>query len=362
MSAAEAHSPQTATHLESLLVVRLGAMGDVIHTLPAVAALRKALPEVKIGWVVEERWVELLCAKDAPRSGPPDSNRPLLDFVHVVNTKHWRRAPFSLSTRKQMAAVRKQLKERQYQLAVDFQGAVKSAIVARFAKSALGMENPRETPARWFYDRRVGTAGAHVIEQYHSLAEAAAGMRLPEAHAEFPHDEAAERAIDQKLGADDRDLVLLNPGAGWGAKQWPAARYGEVASALAKDGFRVLINSGPGEKPLADSALSAAGGAAEIISCSIAELISLARRARLFIGGDTGPLHLAAALGIPVVAIFGPTDPARNGPYGAKSMVLRNPASRTSLSHTSNPDAGLFNITADEVILSARTLLKEAHA
>jgi heptosyltransferase-1 len=100
---------------------------------------------------------------------------------------------------------------------------------------------------------------------------------------------------------------------------------------------------------------------AQPISCSISQLVALTRRAKLFIGGDTGPLHLAAALQIPVVAIFGPTDPARNGPYGTRSIVLRDPASKTSLSHTSTLDPGLMNIAADEVIAAARQLLEPSH-
>ena len=111
------------------------------------------------------------------------------------------------------------------------------------------------------------------------------------------------------------NFAILNPGAGWGAKRWPAERYGRVARALAEDGVRAILNYGPGEEDLAREAEAASAGAAMPMKCSITELIALTRRARLFIGGDTGPLHLAAALQVPVVAIFGPTDPARNGPY-----------------------------------------------
>jgi heptosyltransferase-1 len=160
----------------------------------------------------------------------------------------------------------------------------------------------------------------------------------------------------------ESNFVIITPGAGWGAKQWPPERYGAVASTLAAFGLTTLINCGPGEEGLAQAALAASNGTAQSISCSIAELIALTRRARLFIGGDTGPLHLAAALQIPVVALFGPTDPARNGPYGTKSVVLRNPASQTSLSHTLEPDPGLLQITAEEVISAARSLLEIPHA
>jgi heptosyltransferase-1 len=261
-----------------------------------------------------------------------------------------------------MAAVRRELHDQHYELGIDFQGAVKSGIVTRFAKTTLGMEHPRETPASWFYDRRITTTGANVVEQYHSLAEAAAGQSLPVCAARFPDSNLPETSVLAKLQCSPDALALINPGAGWGAKQWPAERYGEVARVLATDGMIPLVNFGPGEEELVNQVVAASGSKAVAISCSIEELIALTRRARLFIGGDTGPLHLAAALQVPVVAIFGPTDPARNGPYKSKGIVLRDPASRTSLSHTSAPDPGLLRITADEVIAAARTLLKDTHA
>jgi heptosyltransferase-1 len=158
------------------------------------------------------------------------------------------------------------------------------------------------------------------------------------------------------------NFVILNPGAGWGAKQWPAERYGLVAKALAQLGVQSLINYGPREESLAQTAETASGGKARALSFSVGELLALTRRARLFIGGDTGPLHLAAALHIPVVALFGPTNPARNGPFRTKSIVLRNPASPTSLTHRNDPDPGLLAIQPDEVIAAALRLLGGARA
>ena len=158
-------------------------------------------------------------------------------------------------------------------------------------------------------------------------------------------------------------FAILNPGAGWGAKRWPAERYGRVARALAESGVSSILNYGPGEEDLVREAEAASQGAAKPMKCSIGELIALTRRARLFIGGDTGPLHLAAALQIPVVAIFGPTNPARNGPYGpgngARSIVFRNPASPTTHARTSQPDDGMLEITTDAVVEAARALLAD---
>jgi heptosyltransferase I len=354
---------------ESVLIVRLGAMGDIIHTLPAITALRNALPNARIGWIVEERWAELLCARNSPRSGPRSSARALVDFVHAVDTKAWRRSLLSKATQREISSALGEVRDLKYEIAVDFQGALKSAVIARCsgAGTIVGQQHPRETPARVFYNRRVATEKTHVVEQYFSLAEAVAGKSLPIPSVEFPHDDQAEADIAKKLSAlGEKQFAVLTPGAGWGAKQWPPERFGAVSNSLAHDGFLSLINTAPGEEALAQTAQAASNGKAHLISCSIAELIALTRRARLFIGGDTGPLHLAAALQVPVVAIFGPTDPARNGPYGTnsgtQSIVLRNPASETSLSHASEPDPGLLQITADEVISAARHLLEIPHA
>ncbi len=200
-----------------------------------------------------------------------------------------------------------------------------------------------------------------MIEQSLSVAEAVAQRKMNLPHMEFPHDVDAERRIDQRLAdAAVGGFAILNPGAGWGAKRWPAERYGRVARALAEDGVRSILNYGPGEEDLAREAEAVSEGAAKAMRCSITELIALTRRARVFIGGDTGPLHLAAALQVPVVAIFGPTDPARNGPYGTRRMVLRNPVSPTTHARRSAPDEGMLEISAEAVVNAARSLLADA--
>jgi heptosyltransferase-1 len=177
---------------------------------------------------------------------------------------------------------------------------------------------------------------------------------------ELPSDPDAEARITQNLARHGiRDFALLNPGAGWGAKRWPAKRYGEVARKLASAGILPLVNYGPGEEDLFRAVLAASGGAARPTKGSITDLIALTRRARVFIGGDTGPMHLAAALGVPVVAIFGPTDPARNGPYGTRSIVLRSPASPTTHKRHARPEEGLLGIEPDAVAAAALKLLAE---
>lgn len=344
--------------IERLLVVRLSAMGDIIHTLPAVTALRAAFPDATLGWVVEERWAELLCTLRYPRSGPRSPQRPLVDRVHTVNTTAWRQALLSFTTWRQLAAALSELREPRYEAAVDFQGAVRTALLARRsgAEVVLGDAHPRENIARVLYTRQVKTSGAHVVEQALALACAVMQRSASPPKVEFPVDPDAENRITA-LAGEARDFAILNPGAGWGAKQWPSERYGLVARDLAKDGMRSLINYGPGEEELAVAVESASGGAARKISCSISELIALTRRARLFIGGDTGPMHLAAALQIPVVGIFGPTNPARNGPFGTSSIVLRSATSMTNHARHREPEKGLLEISSEEVISAARKLL-----
>jgi heptosyltransferase-1 len=347
-----------------VLIVRLSAMGDVIHTLPAVHLLRRAFPHAFIGWLIEERWAELLCAPGSSRRGPRSSLRPLVDEVHTVNLKAWGKSPFSIATLQRAATVWNDVRDARYDAVVDLQGAIRSAVLARLsgARAVYGAAEPRESPASLWYTRKVVTRGRHVIEQNLSVAEALVGseMRHPaeDVTCDLPHDPVTEARIEEELAQlHVRDFAILNPGAGWGAKRWPAERYGEVARRLAEVGICPLVNYGPGEEDLFRAVLAASGGRARPMQGSVTELIALTRRARIFIGGDTGPLHLAAALRVPVVAIFGPTDPARNGPYGTRSVVLRSGESVTSHARRADPDEGLLAIGSDEVFTAANRLL-----
>ena len=352
---------RSSNKIERLLVVRLSAMGDIIHALPAAAVLRTAFPEAVIGWVVEERWAELLCTLPSARSGPRSSQRPLADRVHTVNLKSWRRSFYSPQIWEQIAAALSELRGVRYQVAVDFQGAARSAMIAHWsnAQTVYGAMQPRENIASMFYTRQVITHGEHVVEQNISLAEAMAGKKFPTPSVELPYDEAAEKQCEEKLSQlGVSNFAILNPGAGWGAKQWPAERFGSVAIKLAEQGLKSLVNFGPGEQDLAHQLKMASHGTAQPLSSSLTQLIALTRRAKLFIGGDTGPLHLAAALNIPVVGIYGPTNPARNGPFGTRSIVLRSEMSITSHKRHQATEEGLLQITADQVVAAARELLR----
>lgn len=369
----EAEVQEMAQGVDRLLIVRLGSMGDVIHALPAAALLRRAFPAATLGWMIEERWAELLCAPQTPRQGPRGAGRPLLDAVHAVNTLAWRSAPFSDATWKEAWRAWREMRAAGYEVALDFQGTVRTALMARWtgADSCVGFESPREHAAGVFYTHTVEAGGGHVIEQNAALAAAVAGVPAEVPAVEFPLDPAAEDSCERRLRLHGvRRFAILNPGAGWEGKQWPPERYGEVARGLAAMGLRSLINFGPGEEPLARSAAAASAGAAEAVPSSLSELIAFTRRARLFIGGDTGPMHLAAALGVPVVALFGPTSPARNGPFATRSMVLRNALSSATAtaeraaarSRRNRPDPGLLAISAREVLTAAQQLLGSALA
>src|SRR5579864_153134 len=335
-------------------------MGDVIHALPAALALREAYPEAMIGWIIEERWAELLCAPGAAKRGARSAQRPLVDWVHTVNLKGWRKSLFSFHGLEPIARVWNDVRSAGYQVAVDLQGAIRSAVLAQWSGAPVvyGTREPRESAAALWYTRQATTRGKHVIEQGLSVMESLVGKKLAVPAAPFPRDAGAEEGIEQRLREFGIEkFAILNPGAGWGAKRWPAERYGQVARALAKCGLQSVVNFGPGEGELARAAETASESAGRAFQCSISELIALTRRARLFVGGDTGPLHLAAALKVPVVAIFGPTDPARNGPYGSRSVVLRNPASMTTHARNPRTDEAMLGIGVEEVVRAAQSVL-----
>ncbi len=350
-------------NFERILIVRLSSMGDILQALPAAAMLREALPQATLGWVIEERWAELLCALSTPRAGARSRQRPLVDRIHAVNLKGWRRSILSNHTWERIAAGLSDLRAHHYDIAIDLQGAARSAILARWSGAPMiyGATQPRENLASMWYSRRILNERTHVVEHYAELAQALIGRECAIPDAVLPCDAVAEAAVEQRLLSLGPKVVVLNPGAGWGAKQWPAERYGEVAKELSRYGWHPIINFGPREETLAQIAAHASGRVALATSFSVGELIALMRRACLFIGGDTGPMHLAAALHVPVVALFGPTDPARNGPYRTRSTVLRNPLSATSLSHRTQPDQGLLAITVEQVVAAALRLLERRH-
>ena len=348
----------------------MGAMGDILHALPAVTALRMDHPGWIIDWVVEPQWRSLLATENSPgrssglRIGPsrtadPLNAQPLVDRLHFAPTKRWRKAPLSLQTLHEIMSLRRALRSCDYDAVIDLQGAVRSAVVGRLAgtRRLIGEAEPRERAASLFFSQTVATRGAHVIQQDLELASAIVGDELAPVRPWLPVDPTAEAWADTILPPGGHSAVLINPGAGWGAKRWPVERYADVARGLAERGLRVLVNVGPGEEPLAEAIVAHSGGAATPVVCTLAQLIALTRRIALAIAGDTGPLHLACALGRPVVGIYGPTDPSRNGPFGTRFKVLRSPDSRRDHTRRADPEPGLLTIEPKTVMQAAIELL-----
>src|SRR5690242_2811983 len=179
-----------------LLIVRLSAMGDIIHAMPAVSALRRHIPDAFIGWAIEERWAPLLtsrCAQKIGTRGGPE--QPLVDAIHLVNLKQWKRAPFAKATRQSIAATRRELRGQRYDAAIDLQGAIRSAVLAKISGAAklIGEANPREYPARLWFDQKVETRRVHVIEQAHEVICGFLNQQLPIVSTEFPRDPVAEQ-------------------------------------------------------------------------------------------------------------------------------------------------------------------------
>ncbi len=278
-----------------ILVVRLGAMGDVIHALPAVASLKHSFPHSHMTWVIRSRWAPLVEAN------------PFVDRIITLDR----------SPRGVLDAARK-LRALRFDFAVDFQGLLQSALVAALsrARRITGFHRSQawESISALFYSNCVVTSSAHIVDRNLELASAAGAS-------------AILRVFPLPPGRAEGDLpegkfVLASPLAGWGSKQWPLEMYEQVAQALEMP----LVVNGP---PEAEPDLRRIRGAHVHIS-GIEGLIDATRRAHAVIGVDSGPMHLAAALAKPGVAIFGPTDPARNGPYGGSLRVLRSPLAVTS--------------------------------
>lgn len=354
-------------------MVRLGAMGDILHALPAVTALRRAHPAWHIDWVVDPRWQTLLKAgvegtkeqgtEKTSSSETRNGAMPVVGRLHFAPSREWKRAPLSAQTRAQIAALRRELREAHYDAVLDLQGAIRSAVIARMSgcPRRIGEAKPREWPAHWLFTERIPTSRAHVIEQDVELASAVAGDPLELAEPLLPIHPDSESWCDTWLvehGSAGRPLAFLAPGAGWGAKRWPPERYATVAAGLIQRGLAVVVNAPPAEQALAAPVVAAG---AIPFTATLPQLISLTRRIAICIAGDTGPLHLACALGRPVVGIYGPTDPSRNGPFGTRVRVLRSPVSRSNYSHRDAPDPGLLTIAPEDVLSAVDELLAEEH-
>ena len=317
----------------NILVVRLGAMGDVIHALPAVATLKSSFPLARVTWVVDAPWVPLL------------RNNPNIDSV----------IPFQRKKPRTWFKTARQLREKRFSLAIDFQGLLKSALIARAANPSrvigfAGSES-RERAASFFYSQTIEAGLVHAVERNLALAKAAGAENL---RREFPIPAGSPEGDLPRNG-----FVLASPLAGWISKQWPLEYYAELARHLDVP----LVLNGP---PQCRALLESVPGTVTHIS-GIDGLIDATRRATAVIGVDSGPMHLAAALNKPGVAIFGPTDPARNGPYGNSLQLLCDTSAKPKLQRSdgrsgayirgSEIDSAMRAVTPAQVLATMKQLV-----
>ena len=343
-----------------VLIVRIGAMGDVLHAMPAVAALRAAHPDWFIGWALEPRWSDLLQIAGDPEDlsqGIGFKARPLIDRWYRVAAGEWRKRPLARATLSDIFALRKVLRSERFDLCVDMQGAIKSAAIGRMAGATalVGPAEPRERIARRLYGTKIETPATHVVEQACELLGVAVNEQLQPVKVTLPMDEQDELWADDVVGHER--FCLISPGAGWGAKVWPAERLGRVAAELGHAGVRTVVNASVRGSREADEVVACSGGFARAVPCSVGQLIALVRRASVVIAGDTGPLHVAAALERPLVGIYGPTDPARNGPYSTRQRILRDASSITSHKRRAETEPGMLRIGVEEVVQAALEML-----
>jgi ADP-heptose:LPS heptosyltransferase len=257
--------------------------------------------------------------------------------------------------------VLRRIRQQRFETAIDYQGLWKSAAIPLLARvpRRIGFsgETVREAGVPILYTDRVKvTASTHVADQNGELSTRA-GARIPvgDVTLQVPaDDEQVVRARLLQEGIDD--YVVLSPGGGWRSKCWPQERYGLLAKRILDEfGLRSVINVGPGEETLASSVVHAAGDARPLpFTGSLGQLMALLKHASAVVAGDTGPLHLADALGTQVVAIFGPTDPVRNGPYRRTGTVLRSGGATTTYKRGTVTDESLLQISADEVLNALR--------
>ena len=288
----------------NILIVRLGALGDVVHTIPAAAALRAAFPRAHIDWLVDAR------------------HRPIVELVTTID----RAITLERPTLRGWSAVVRAMRQVRYDVAFDLQGLLKSAVLARASGAAhiigFSIWHLREKAARPFYSDVHDAEGGHVIAKNLRLLRA---VGVEDDQVRFPLGDTPSLALDalrHRLGG--RPFALINAGAAWPNKRWPPERFGQLAAFLREAcGLEPVILWGPGEEVLASRVTAgSAGTAIEAPRTSVTDLVALTRAAALVISGDTGPLHVATAVGTPTVSLFGPTDPQRNGPFDNADITV----------------------------------------
>lgn len=301
-----------------ILMVRLSSIGDLVHTLPALSALRRRFPDATIDWLVEAKHKDVLL-----------SNPDVSELIEV-DTFRWRKRLHSPATWKEIAATVREIRKRDYDVVLDLQGTIKSSVAGWLAKSErfVGFATGalKEKAASLLYREKIGVNGAphHIIDRHLRLLTA---LDIDTKERRFPivvPDEMERAAVEKLAELELSDYAILNPGASWATKRWEPEKFGALAVAIGNElELTSLVIWGPGEETIARRIIETSGGIAKLAPpTGVRDVIPYIRRARLFVSGDTGPMHVASALGVPVVGVFGPTDPARNGPFGVGDEVV----------------------------------------
>ena len=339
-----------------ILIVRLSALGDIVHALPVLAAIKKAHPDAQVDWLVEENYAAMLAlAAGLNRRvivrAKTDGDTPAA-IRFAGGGGYWRACRY--------------LRAQSYDVSLDLQGLLKSAVWARLsgAKRVIGFDRAhlREELAASFYSEAVvPDDNGHVMRKNLSILSALQIVPpAPELLLQPVATPEMVKSIHAAGGADG--FVVINPGAAWPNKCWPPDRFGAVANALRdRTGLHSLVTWGPKERALADAVSKASGGSATPAPpTSVSDLAALMQSAALAISGDTGPLHIAAAVGTPIVGLFGPTRPERNGPWEPRDEVISR--SDTCVCHHKRQclrGAPCINeIAVDEVIAAAERRLR----
>jgi heptosyltransferase-1 len=315
------------------LIVRLGALGDIVHTFPAVSALRESYPSAEIVWSTHPRWKFLV------------ESSTLASQVWTTETRSIHSLRKTISN----------LRGARWDAAIDYQGLWKSAALPFFGgiKRRIGFSSQtiRELGVPLLYTDKVDCTAIHIADQNGELSlRAGARNTVAPFSLHVPEiDDCGIRDYLQKLGLDR--YIVLSPGGGWRSKCWPPERFGQLSQLIRHSlGLRCVVNYGPGEDDLALAVRECSGDADPVpYNGPLGPLMALLRNAACIVGGDTGPLHLAIALDAPAVALFGPTDPARNGPYRTDDIVLR--ASNVATTHARNDqvDRSMLEVQVPEV-------------
>ncbi len=303
-----------------ILIVRLSALGDIVHALPVLPALIESIPDARIDWVVDARYAGIFDHVDG-------LNRRL---VVRASEGYTRTGVVAFARRRGLFGALRYMRRQQYDVAFDLQGLIKSAALAGLsgAKRVIGFSAARlrEPQAGWFYSETARVAAdAHIIAKNLSVLPVVGvhprAVRFP---LRVPASSVADEAMAATARASGGRFVLINPGGAWPNKRWPTPRFGELAARLrAELGLPSYVLWGKGEDALAATVVThSSGAAARLPPTTLGDVLAMAARARVMISGDTGPLHLAAAMGTPIVGLYGPTWPSRNGPWHPRDVTV----------------------------------------